>query len=557
MNKTRKASRCCIFGNIEELKGNMLPTYKDVMKFYNFVRYQLKIKMDTQKEPAISDVAEIVAVRIETIWHKASIATVSHKRIIQLIRAYHSKCKHLIKSWKRLPVDKKEVFQTNSNKLFDVSSCKCKEFLQCNCPKKTKVPKEEQSFLADQRTDRKMVIGNIDVSETKKLEKRNDRSKKLERYYTSVTNGEQPKKIVEPFPPSDVTSDEPKYAAEIVDNLELCSSKPEVPKKKSNFCLPSLSKTCDRYGVSDRAAAAIASAVLHDIKSDVEIIDRSKLRRERSKSRKEILAANQVTCLPALYFDGRKDKVLTIVKKGVKKHRQIVVEEHISVIKEPDSIYVGYAVPYNGTAKNIELAIFDLLSKENMLLTETVAIGCDGTVTNTGKKGGVIRLLEKRLNQPLQWIICLLHTNELPLKHLFEYLDGATAGPTSYSGTIGRLLEKCEDNNIVHYEKIESVLPVIKSDIVKDLSSDQRYLYEITSAVINGNCHSDLANRTPGKMSHARWLTKANRILRLYISTSEPSENLKNLATFVVRVYAPIWFQIKMHPSCKDGSRHF
>lgn len=57
-------------------------------------------------------------------------------------------------------------------------------------------------------------------------------------------------------------------------------------------------------------------------------------------------------------------------------------------------------------------------------------------------------------------------------------------------------------------------------------------------------------------MSHARWLTRANRILRLYVSTKAPSQKLKILATYIVKVYAPTWFAIKIHPTCKDGARH-
>ena len=37
---------------------------------------------------------------------------------------------------------------------------------------------------------------------------------------------------------------------------------------------------------------------------------------------------------------------------------------------------------------------------------------------------------------------------------------------------------------------------------------------------------------------------------------SESSDQLKELALFIVRVYAPMWFAIKMKPSCKDGGRH-
>ena len=78
--------------------------------------------------------------------------------------------------------------------------------------------------------------------------------------------------------------------------------------------LPSLALACDRHGVSDRAAAGIASAVLQDVgiihqDDATKVIDRNKVRRERSKKRVALRmeASNTIT---GLYFDGRKDKTL-------------------------------------------------------------------------------------------------------------------------------------------------------------------------------------------------------------------------------------------------------
>ena len=48
---------------------------------------------------------------------------------------------------------------------------------------------------------------------------------------------------------------------------------------------------------------------------------------------------------------------------------------------------------------------------------------------------GVIRRLEESFNHPLQWLVCLLHANELLLRHLFETLDGANTGPQGFSGS--------------------------------------------------------------------------------------------------------------------------
>ena len=65
---------------------------------------------------------------------------------------------------------------------------------------------------------------------------------------------------------------------------------------------------------------------------------------------------------------------------------------------------------------------------------------------------------------------------------------------------------------------------------------------------------SELALKSPGKISHSRWLTTANRVLRLYASTSEPSESLILIVDFIVKVYIPSWFTIKKNSSAEFGA---
>ncbi|KAF0705713.1 Uncharacterized protein FWK35_00035610 [Aphis craccivora] len=241
-------------------------------------------------------------------------------------------------------------------------------------------------------------------------------------------------------------------------------------------------------------------------------------------------------------------------KEGTKYYRQIITEEHISLIQEPGSKYIGHTTPTNGSALQIKNSIINFLETNNIVTSEIVAIGCDGTVVNTGFKTGVIRQIEKHLKKPLQWLICQLHANELPLRHLFQHLDGKTSGPNGFSGSLGKQLEICHKLPIVEFARIESNLPYLKNEV--ELSTDQKYLYEMCLSISNGNCSIDLSRRNPGKQAHSRWLTTANRILRLYISMQSPTENIKILAEFILKVYGPMWFYIKMNPSCTSGSKH-
>ncbi|GBO33958.1 hypothetical protein AVEN_4149-1 [Araneus ventricosus] len=104
---------------------------------------------------------------------------------------------------------------------------------------------------------------------------------------------------------------------------------------------------------------------------------------------------------------------------------------------------------------------------------------------------------------------------------------------------------------LVAFNNIECDLPGIDST---NLSCVQKYLLYICRAVSSGVCSSDLAKRQPGTLKLARWLTTENRILRLYILTANPSNELITLVVFILRVEAPSWFRIKVHHSIMDGA---
>lgn len=194
------------------------------------------------------------------------------------------------------------------------------------------------------------------------------------------------------------------------------------------------------------------------------------------------------------------------------------------------------------------------MAESSIDLKTIKAIGCDGTATNTGTYNGVITLFEKSIQHPLQAVVCLLHLNELPLRKVMAYLDGPTTGPYSFSGPIGKQLVSCHDLHVASFRKIECELSNIDAT---ELSTDQKYLYEISEAVATGTCSQELARRNPGNISHARWLTMANRVMRLYIASDNPSPQLNKLAEFIMKVYIPSWFAIKCQPKIIHASRNF
>jgi len=412
---------------------------------------------------------------------------------------------------------------------------------------------------------RKMAMSSIDVLTTKKLNKNMHRKEieanridKQNKKELCVNNTLETIETDETYytDTGDNTDEDSNYSPNSMSSLS--STYSANKQSQMRLELPALALACDRTGISDRTAATIASAILQDvgiIKTDdtQHVIDRMKIRRERHKKRQDLKI--QTDMQPkSLYFDGRKDQTFINQKTDDKYYRNKITEEHITLIREPGSRFMGHCTPVNGTSISIKNSIISYLKTNDICTSKLLVIGCDGTVVNTGSKGGVIRLIEEQLNKPLQWVICQLHANELPLRHLFQHLDGKTSGPRGFSGALGKQLENCHKLPVKKFKPIKGNMPFLETAI--DLSTDQKYLFNICVSIINGECSIDLARTNPGKQAHSRWLTTANRILRLYISTETPEENLITLTEFILKVYAPMWFHIKMKSFCSLGSKH-
>ena len=208
--------------------------------------------------------------------------------------------------------------------------------------------------------------------------------------------------------------------------------------------------------------------------------------------------------------------------------QKTIKEEHVVLVQEPQSKYLGHITPESGSSSCIQSSIFSYLNSNNIEISDLVAIGSDGTVVNTSSNNGVIALFELAINKPVQWLICQIHANELPLRHLIQTLDEPTSGPNGFSGPIGKQIQTCKTLQVIQFASVNVTLPEIDSKL---LSSDQKYLLDICTAVSTGYCPANLARINPGKLNHARWLTTASRILRYYVGCTEPSDNLDTLWT--------------------------
>ena len=159
----------------------------------------------------------------------------------------------------------------------------------------------------------------------------------------------------------------------------------------------------------------------------------------------------------AIGYDGRKDKTRAMVPDSSGRlHPRMIKEEHISVTAEPSGRYLSHFTPESAVhpekpAKLVAKGLYSILEQARALETLDTVAG-DSYNGNTGWKGGSNAHLERMLGRKLHWAICLSHTNELPLRHLIEQLDGKTSSKDGFTGPIGKLLSKVSFyiyNNII------------------------------------------------------------------------------------------------------------
>ena len=342
---------------------------------------------------------------------------------------------------------------------------------------------------------------------------------------------------------------------------------PKIPSQRNMHHLEHTARALDRAGVSSRAGADILNSYAMDLGLLTEetkltmTVDKKKLDRWRIKGRKEIREKEEkeISSRPvqSLYFDGEKDASLTQIEKNGKHYQRTVIEDYYVMLKEPESVFLGHKVPFSGHGISIGLELYRFLKSKGWH-GDIFVVGADGCNVNVGKDEGALPYLEKLIGWPLHWFICQLHGNELPFRALVRFLDGGTSGPLSLKGEVGVTLnDDLTMLKIVRFQRIPfSDFPTVAEDASYDLSNDQDYLYCMCWGIIEGSISPELASRQPGALNHSRWLTLANRILRKYASTSNPSQKLKHLVTAIIKFYAPSWFHIKTHPHCIDGPKN-
>ena len=501
--------------------------------------------------------------------------------------------------------------------------CKVKAHIKCICVKANKIPVMELQWLYIQRekTGEKsqMKMGKVDWKETetqvtaannkaekkeaeakaamkkkKELAELHAREKQAEQFMAEEDELEQ-----ETCPENDLfipdiacklSEEQVKEVNNLVDKVlddklgsaahlvtrYLIRSKP----KRNTMPVLNTAMASLRCSVSPVAAATIASEFLKDLiaagflGSDMAYLacDPSKLVRARrdvmEEARGQDMNKHTDVKIVGIGYDGRKDKTRAMVSDSFGQVRmRIVQEEHVSVSEEPSGKYLTHFVPAEPVhpekpALKTAQALFDVLEQFNSVDSLQILQG-DSTNANTGWRGGSHAHLEKLLGRKLYWAICNLHTNELPLRHLIEILDGPTSSDKGFSGPVCSLLSKVEqmeyNPNFKGIPEGEALIS-IPEEVIEKMSTDQKTCYKLVQAVKAGTLPPEMQEMLCGVICHSRWHTTGERVIYLWTRKHGLSganyKILEMLVKFCLQWYFKLYFDIKVKHLIEDAPYH-
>ena len=177
-----------VFGFPSPFPPNRLPTNGDVLKL--LLLYHEQLGESTTEKYKAEDSCNSVTLDLIEIWEKATIPTMTYSSICRKVRTAYDSAKYC---------ERKKLTYENKDQLFDICACQCpsvpcskfgcaKEICQevhilhKNFPRKCtiRIDEKELPFLMDQRGERKMTIGGVDVKGTEDIKNQEENKARSE-----------------------------------------------------------------------------------------------------------------------------------------------------------------------------------------------------------------------------------------------------------------------------------------------------------------------------------------------------------------------------------------
>ena len=434
-----------------------LPTVEQVLKLYFYLREAAgrKNSFVTRAEVVLK-----VAEKVVKYWSMAGFMTMKMCNVISKIKKEVEKYENLQKkksSTSEKEITKREEYLSEIRKLFDIATPNLEDILaksrilntddQCTryrqeagYTRKT----EDLTFLLDQRSERKMVMGGRDTSFEDRV----------------VSNSVRKNKYVEGVEGSSKSSmesgsmqpewDEEDKDANNNDEIDL-EYKDHSRKKKEDTVLielpkdifnnPEVCSMLDRTATTSRKAVGVVSTIIKSGKiqgkeADLSqfILSRKTLERKRASNRSVMMQQVMVEFqekkpkFAALHWDGKLMKDIT----GTLKEQESIIVSGAPHYIEGKLLSVSKLEDEEGnptsTGEAQAAAVLDQVDAWG-LRYNVKAFVFDTTASNTGvKQGATVRVL-KELGRPVFFLACRHHVCELIAKACWYSIFEADLSP--------------------------------------------------------------------------------------------------------------------------------
>ena len=587
-----------LVGTGKEFLPSEVPTLRDIIRKGIEIQQGVIYKGISRNNFSVTNLARELTELVINQWHKSNASfqppvTIDTRTIALLIEKKWNILREISRGKAKKGCEEK--IMPFLDKLFDITACMCEIYLcdyeranctgcpygahiSCSCPQKQKIPLLELRWLYYQRQKvgekSQFQMALKDVVETQK----NIRA--VKRKMAEMDRKAKSKKVNEAI----ILESSSEKSASSNDSAE---NHPSKNNYNRDFQIMNTAAASIRFGVSQRATAAITSGFLQDLVGAGYLTEEAMNEltcdpKKIFRAKKCMMTSTQVAEkarvlndeIQGIFFDGRDDttKTLTLKRATNRYYPSLISEEHYTITQEPEGKYLHHFSPSDFTssskggipkpAKRIALGLYDWLESHDAHKSLQV-IGGDSTNTITGWQGGAIAHLEKLLGKKCMWLICMIHLNELPLRHLIENLVGKTMSADKFKGEIGKLLPKLDQFPINYNFKAlpdGDDLIYLPEDIVKSLSTDQQNCYLLVKAIKSGILPKDLANKKGGPINHSRWLTTAQAFLMLWVRhhnlQGESLRKFELIVKFIIQSYFKLYFDIKVKNSMVEEPKH-
>lgn len=439
-------------------KSNQLPTKEQVLKLYYYLREQVG---KNNKHISQLDLSKKVAGFVTIYWQRAGFKTVTFFRIVnhiqKLIESYQKIVKNLSKTTPK-EVEKRESYEEEIKKLFDIAAPDLEEALSkdrilgkddaCTVYREKEGytrKTEDLHFLNDQRGDRKMVMGQRDLTYEQRLENSILKKRKKLEMEEEVRQGHS-KSLIEKVqiddPEEETIDDEvddTDFAVMDRNRNKIDKVLVELPRDIMNS--PEVCAMLDRTGTTSRKAVGLVASILKSGNVDGKAVDLSSfslssrnLERKRIQNRAELekLAVQEFTKYKpkyaALHWDGAMFKDIT---GTLQEHESILVSGAPHYV-EGKILSVTKLTNEDGNPTSTGEAQADAVLKniEDWGVGEDiVAFVFDTTASNSGRVRGATVRLQKALGRPILFLGCRHHVSELLVKACWYSIFEADLSP--------------------------------------------------------------------------------------------------------------------------------